>query len=173
MKMVSWLVVALAVTLATAGAAGAQTVEIEYWQYTFAQRVQAIDELIKRFEAENPGIKIKHTHVPYDDFRLKIAAAIPAGQGPDVVQLFYGWLQDYLKAKLLQPLPTELFDPAEIEREFFPLVKQMKVDGRYYAVPTAVRSLSLFWNRKLSWRPASTRRSRLRPSTSSSTRPGS
>ena len=77
----------------TAGTARAQAVEIEYWQYTFAQRVQAIDELIKRFEAANPGIKVKHTHVPYDDFRLKIAAAIPAGQGPDVVQLFYGWLQ--------------------------------------------------------------------------------
>src|SRR5262245_44112688 len=126
-----WLAVIIGLTLAIAGTAGAQTVEIEYWQYTFAQRVQAIDELIKRFEAENPGIKVKHTHVPYDDFRLKIAAAIPAGQGPDVVQLFYGWLHDYLKAKLLQPLPTELFDTAEIERDFFPLVKQMKVDGRY------------------------------------------
>jgi multiple sugar transport system substrate-binding protein len=139
----------LALSLAIAGTARAQTVEIEYWQYTFAQRVQAIDELIKQFEAANPGIKVKHTHVPYDDFRLKIAAAIPAGQGPDVVQLFYGWLQDYLKAKLLQPLPAELFDGAEIEREFFPLVKQMKVGGQYYAVPTAVRSLALFWNRKL------------------------
>jgi multiple sugar transport system substrate-binding protein len=140
---------ALGLALALAGTAGAQPVEIEYWQYTFAQRVQAIDELIKRFEAANPGIRVKHTHVPYDDFRLKIAAAIPAGQGPDVVQLFYGWLHDYLKAKLLQPLPPELFDPAEIEGEFFPLVRQMKVDGRYYGVPTAVRSLALFWNRKL------------------------
>ena len=139
----------LGLWLALAGVGQAQPVEIEYWQYTFAQRVAAIDELIKRFEAANPGIKVKHTHVPYDDFRVKIAAAIPAGQGPDVVQLFYGWLQDYLKAKLLQPLPVEQFDAAEIEREFFPLVKQMKVDGRYYAVPTAVRSLALFWNKKL------------------------
>jgi multiple sugar transport system substrate-binding protein len=143
------LAAALGMALAIAGTAYAQTVEIEYWQYTFAQRVQAIDELIKRFEAANPGIRVKHTHVPYDDFRLKIAAAIPAGQGPDVVQLFYGWLHDYLKAQLLQPLPPELFDPAEIEREFFPLVGQMRVDGRYYGVPTAVRSLALFWNRKL------------------------
>ena len=142
-------VAALGMVVALAGTARAQTVEIEYWQYTFPQRVQAIDELIKRFEAANPGIRVKHTHVPYDDFRLKIAAAIPAGQGPDVVQLFYGWLQDYLKAQLLQPLPTELFDPAEIERDFYPLVRQMKVEGRYYAVPTAVRSLALFWNRKL------------------------
>jgi multiple sugar transport system substrate-binding protein len=144
-----WLAVTVGLMVALAGAAGAQPVEIEYWQYTFAQRVQAIDELIKRFEAENPGVKVKHTHVPYDDFRLKIAAAIPAGQGPDVVQLFYGWLHDYLKAKLLQPLPAEMFPAADIERDFFPLVKQMKVDGQYYAVPTAVRSLALFWNKKL------------------------
>jgi multiple sugar transport system substrate-binding protein len=149
MKMANWLLLAVGLTLGIASAASAQPVEIEYWQYTFAQRVQAIDELIKRFEAANPGIKVKHTHVPYDDFRLKIAAAIPAGQGPDVVQLFYGWLHDYLKARLLQPLPPELFDAAQIERDFFPLVKQMKVDGQYYAVPTAVRSLALFWNRKL------------------------
>ena len=72
-----WVGLVLA-TLAWTGPARAQ-VEIEYWQYTFAQRVQAIDELIKRFEAANPGIKVKHTHVPYDDFRVKIAAAIPAG----------------------------------------------------------------------------------------------
>ena len=79
MKMGKWLLAAVGLTLGIASVASAQTVEVEYWQYTFAQRVQAIDELIKRFEAENPNIKVKHTHVPYDDFRLKIAAAIPAG----------------------------------------------------------------------------------------------
>ena len=94
------------------GAFLAAQVEIEYWQYTFAQRVQAVDELIKRFEAANPGIKVKHTQVPYDDFRIKIAAAIPAGQGPDVVQLFYGWLQDYLKAGLLLDYCLQEIGPA-------------------------------------------------------------
>ena len=143
-----WLAATFATALSFAGAARAQ-VEIEYWQYTFAQRVTAIDTLIKQFEAANPGIKVKHTHVPYDDFRVKIAAAIPAGQGPDVVQLFYGWLQDYLKAGLLQPLPAKDFSVIEIEREFFPIVQQMKLDGKYYALPTAVRSLALFWNKTL------------------------
>jgi multiple sugar transport system substrate-binding protein len=138
----------LLTALAWTSAVRAQ-VEIEYWQYTFAQRVQAVDEIIKKFEAANPGIKVKHTHVPYDDFRVKIAAAIPAGQGPDVVQLFYGWLQDYLKAGLLQPLPASDFSAIEVEREFFPIVQQMKVDGKYYALPTAVRSLALFWNKTL------------------------
>ena len=30
-----------------------------------------------------------------------------------------------------------------------PIVQQMEVDGKYYALPTAVRSLALFWNKAL------------------------
>ena len=37
----------------------------------------------------------------------------------------------------------------EVRRQVAEYSRQMKVEGRYYAVPTAVRSLALFWNRKL------------------------
>ncbi len=129
--------------------AQAQTVEIEYWQYFFKERVQAVDALIKNFEAANPGIKVKHTHFPYAQYQTKVAAAVPAGEGPDVVQLYYGWLEEYRKASLIVPLPKDLFDPAAIERDFFPIVRAMKADGAYWGLPTAVRSLALFYNRKL------------------------
>ena len=52
-------------------------------------------------------------------------------------------------AKLLQPLPQGTFDTATIDHEFFPFVQGMKVNGQDYALPTAVRSLALFWNRKV------------------------
>ena len=71
-----------------------QAVEIDYWQYFYQTRVTAIDTLIEQFEAENPGITVKQTNFPYADYRTKVAAAIPAGEGPDLVQLFYGWLND-------------------------------------------------------------------------------
>ncbi|TAD89755.1 MAG: extracellular solute-binding protein [Alphaproteobacteria bacterium] len=143
-------VAALALTLSIGvGAARAQVVEIEYWQYTFPQRVKAINELITKFQQANPQIRVKHTDLPYNDYRTRIAAALPAGQGPDVMQLFYGWLGDYTRAKLLQPLPADVFPPARIDAEFFPMVREMKVDGQYYALPTAVRSLALFWNKRL------------------------
>lgn len=139
----------LAAMAAGGMATSAQAVEIEYWQYFFEARVDAIDQLIEEFEAENPDITVVHTQFPYADYRTKVAAAIPAGEGPDVVQLFYGWLHDYQEAGLLQPLPEDVFDPATIEAEFFPMVQAMKTDGRYYALPTAVRSLALFWNKRL------------------------
>ncbi len=127
----------------------ASAVEIEYWQYYFAERVDAIDQLIEKFEAENPDITVKHTHFPYAQYRTKVAAAVPAGEGPDVMQFYYGWLPDYLKAGLVQPLSTTTFSPSAIEETFFPIVERMKVDDAYMGLPTAVRSLAMFYNKDL------------------------
>ena len=132
----------------SAGVATAD-VEIEYWQYFFEARVTAMDKLIENFQAANPGITVKTNHFPYADYRTKVAAAIPAGEGPDVVQLFYGWLNDYVDAKLIQPLPASEISPDVIDKEFFPMVQAMKRDGEYMALPTAVRSLALFYNTRL------------------------
>jgi multiple sugar transport system substrate-binding protein len=127
----------------------AETIEIEYWQYFFKERVEAMDALIGQFEAANPGIKVKHTHFPYAQYRTKTAAAVPAGEGPTIMQLFYGWMREYAKSKLIQPLPSSSFDPAVIDKEYFDFVRLMKTSEGYWAIPTAVRSLGLFYNKKL------------------------
>lgn len=132
-----------------AGTMAAADVEIEYWQYFFDARVSAMEQLIEGFEAENPGITVKMTHFPYADYRTKVAAAVPAGEGPDVVQLFYGWLNDYKAAQLIQPLPVDAFPADQIDAQFFPMVGAMREGDRYWALPTAVRSLALFYNERL------------------------
>ncbi|MGE7470494.1 extracellular solute-binding protein [Bosea sp. NPDC003192] len=143
------LVLGIAMSIGAIAGARAQAVEIEYWQYVFDARIKAMNELIKRFEAANPGIKVKHTTFPYADYQTKIAAAVPAGQGPDVVQLYYGWLDNFVGAKFIQPLPRDAFPHDVIEKEFYPIVQTMKRDGEYYGLPTAVRTLALFYNKKL------------------------
>jgi multiple sugar transport system substrate-binding protein len=127
----------------------AQAVEIEYWQYVFDSRVQAMDQLIENFEAANPDITVRHTTFPYADYQTRVVAAKAAGQGPDVVQLFYGWTDQFVNGGLIQPLDPEVFPPEEIESEFFPIVSAMQRDRNYYGLPTAVRSLALFYNKAL------------------------
>lgn len=143
------LVLGVLMSVGAIAGARAQAVEIEYWQYVFDARIKAMNELIKRFEVANPGIKVKHTTFPYADYQTKIAAAVPAGQGPDVVQLYYGWLDNFVGAKFIQPLPRDAFPHDVIEKEFYPIVQTMKRDGEYYGLPTAVRTLALFYNKKL------------------------
>ena len=127
----------------------ANAVEIEYWQYTYKARVEAIDKLIANFEKANPEITVKHTSFPYADYRKKVSIAISSGDGPDLVQLYYGWLNDYRDGGLIQPLPKDTFPHDEIESNFFKMVSSMKVDGDYWGLPTAVRSLALFYNNDL------------------------
>lgn len=127
----------------------AQAVEIQYWQYVFDTRVQAMTELIKQFEAENPGITVKQVTFPYADYQTRLIAAKAAGRGPEVMQLFYGWLDTFIAGKLIQPLSKEVFKETEIEQEFFPIVSAMKRNGQYYGLPTAVRCMALFYNKDL------------------------
>ena len=133
-----------------AEAPSGDVVEIEYWQYSFDARIEAMNQLIAQFEAENPNIKVIHnSDVPYDDFINKIAASVPAGVGPDVVSLFYGWQPAWIDAGYLVPLSEEAFPPDQVRAEFSPMVEASFFDGKLYTLPTAVRTLALMYNKDL------------------------
>ena len=138
---------ALLAALLLGGLAFAQDIEITYWQYDFGARVDAMTQLIEQFEAENPGIKVIQETFPYDNYREQIAASLPSGTGPDVVQLFYGWLPTWERSGFVRPLPEEHFDFATLDAEFVPMAQASKLNGVYYGLPTAVRSLGLFYNK--------------------------
>lgn len=125
-------------------------VTIEYWQYFFEARQGAMNQLIEQFEAENPDIDIVHnSEIPYADFITEVSASTAAGVGPDVVTLFYGWIPAWVEAEFLIPLPQDDFPHEWIESFFSPMVSESKFQGEYWAIPTAVRALALFYNKDL------------------------
>src|SRR5712692_5840936 len=137
-------------TAQTAPAAAAQRVSIEYWQYFFQSKQDLVNSLIQDFQKQNPNIEIVHNStIPYEQYQQKLAAAAPAGQGPDVVNLYYGWLGKYTQSGYLQELPTAAFPAASLEKDFFPVVQGAKLQGKYWGVPTAVRTLALFYNKDI------------------------
>jgi multiple sugar transport system substrate-binding protein len=140
-------------TTAPAQAAPAVTaakVSIEYWQYFFQSKQDLVNTLIEDFQRQNPNIEIVHNStIPYEQYQQKLAAAAPAGQGPDVVNLYYGWLGKYTQSGYLQELPTGAFPAATLEKDFFPVVQGAKLQGKYWGVPTAVRTLALFYNKDI------------------------
>ncbi len=131
-------------------AASDEVIEIEYWQYNFEARVDAMDQLIEQFEAENPGISVVHnSEIPYDGFIDQVAASVPAGTGPDVVTLFYGWTLDWVDNGFIVPLPEEDFPADEVRANFSPLVEASFFNDELYTLPTAVRTLALLYNKDL------------------------
>ncbi|GAK03707.1 glycerol-3-phosphate ABC transporter, periplasmic glycerol-3-phosphate-binding protein [Geomicrobium sp. JCM 19037] len=130
----------------TEDGANGDPVEISYWQYQFDSKVDLMDELIEEFEDANPDITVTQTNFPYDQFNERVATQVPAGEGPDVINLFNGWVPNYVDQGFLQPLPQESFSHEEIENEFFPFIESVKLDDEYWTLPTGVRTLSLFYN---------------------------
>ena len=135
---------------AAAGSGAGKPVTITYWQYFYETKVQLMDELIADFEKQNPNIKVEQVTFPYETYNQKVASSVPVGTGPDVINLFYGWLPLYVKAGYLQPLPQSDFSANYFKDNFFPFVEaSVKFNNQYYSVPTAVRTLALLWNKKL------------------------
>jgi multiple sugar transport system substrate-binding protein len=129
---------------------GNKPVTIVYWQYFFQSKVELMDQLITEFEAKNPGIKVEHVHFPYENYNQKVASSIPVGTGPDVLNLFYGWMPLYVKSGYIQALPPARFNQRYFDENFFPFVgESVRFNRQFYAIPTAVRTLSLIWNKKL------------------------
>ncbi|MDY0393360.1 extracellular solute-binding protein [Virgibacillus halophilus] len=123
--------------------------KITYWQYTFDSKVKEMKSLIEKFEKENPDIEVVAQDFPYDQYNDKLAAAMHAGKGPDIVNLYYGWIPDYVKQDFIQPIPEDFMSNKEIEDYYIPMIQSQQIDGKYYTLPIAVRSLALFWNKEL------------------------
>ncbi len=147
MKILKAVSVVAALFLGTAWAQ--DEIALTYWQYEFESKVETIDALIEAFEEANPGITVEQQTFPYDAFQQQVAAAVPAGEGPDVVNLFYGWLPAWADAGYLIPLPEDTFAPATLEGDFIPTVEAARYDGAYWGLPTAVRNLALFYNQDM------------------------
>ncbi|HXK36683.1 MAG TPA: extracellular solute-binding protein [Candidatus Paceibacterota bacterium] len=149
MKRTSIAIAVLALVL-VAVAASAEDIKITYWQYFYESKVNLMTELIQKFEAQNPGIKVEQVTFPYESYLAKVAAAVPAGEGPEVINLFYGWLPLWVKSGYIQPLSSGDFSADYFKNNFYPLVAEsVNFGGKNYSVPTAVRALALFFNKKL------------------------
>ena len=70
------------------GEGDGEEVVIEYWQYYYESKVNLIDELIKEFEAANPGIKVVHQNFPYDNYEQKLAASIATATAAPISSTF-------------------------------------------------------------------------------------
>ncbi|MFC5451154.1 extracellular solute-binding protein [Paenibacillus aestuarii] len=126
-----------------------EPVTITYWQYSYPAKVTFMQKLVDEFQKQNPNIKVVAQDFPYDQYIQKVTAATNAKNGPDVLNLYYGWLPQFVQDGILQPLPQSFMSNDEIEKYYIPMVKESKIDGKYYAVPTAVRSLALFYNKDM------------------------
>ncbi len=97
-----------------------------------------VAKLAKRFEAENPGIKITFDAMPYDAMRDKILTSFLAPTSNyDIIIIDNPWMDEFGRAGYLEPLDAMIAaTPGYAYDDFVgPLRRIGEVDGKTYGVP--------------------------------------
>jgi multiple sugar transport system substrate-binding protein len=134
--------VAAAAALLLAGGCGKRegaAREVVFWQFS---PLEAIQPVLARFEAENPGIKVRVEQLTWQSGREKIVAAIAAGRPPDLCELGSTFLPGLVADSTLLDLTDRVTDM----RSGLVGWELAGDRGRAYAIPWMLGTRALYWN---------------------------
>ncbi|MDO5673231.1 MAG: ABC transporter substrate-binding protein [Actinomycetaceae bacterium] len=134
----------------------AEAVTLDFWSNHPGKSKAVEEEIIAKFEAENPGVKIKLTDAgaSYEEVAQKYNAALSGGQVPDLIVVSdVTWFNFALNDQLLAL--DEPFKAAGISTDDYvdTLYSDYKLEGSHYALPYS-RSTPLFYYNKDVWAKA-------------------
>ena len=118
---------------------------------TSPERTETLKEIVKTFEAANPGTKVEITSLPWGQAFEKFATMVSAGDTPDVVEMPDRWMSLYASKGMLESLEPYL-TKWEHTKDLSDKTLEM---GRYvdkktaYALPYGFYLRAMFYNKKL------------------------
>src|SRR5579864_9256075 len=142
------LAAAFAAGLWPAGAIGQAGAMMTFWSWRAEDRA-FYESMIKKFEAQNPGVSIEFQTFKPTEYNTALSAAMQAGKGPDIVHLrAYGALQPFARPEFLVPLEDKVPELKTFSRQWLDGARG-QTDHKVYGVPFAVQALVIFYNKKL------------------------
>ena len=144
-----WLKWTLAlVASAFFGLAAAQTVTLNWLTHWPPDQVSKMQDLVNKYEAANPDVKINVRAVPFGNLLTTIRTQIGSSSGPTFVSIYDLWLPELVKAGVAAKAPTDVVSdvnanwPANI-------VAGQTIDGSIYGYPNEIDTYQLLYNKKL------------------------
>lgn len=113
----------------------------------------AYEGIVKSFNDSHPNIKVTMEIKPWDTISQTLPAAWATGQGPDVATPNFdpNVVAQYIKTNSVMPLDEAVGDGEDqINKDKLSpaAIKAFTADGKLYAVPANVATLSLYYNKK-------------------------
>ncbi len=121
-RMTAGVAIVLAALMGTSAMVRADEVTLKFWdnQQTESGLSQFQQEAVKRFEAENPDIKVEVTTIPYPEYQQKLLTAVQAGNGPDVSTVDQIWNAAFAEAGAIDKLDDMAKSAGMKADAFFP-----------------------------------------------------
>lgn len=125
-------------------AASGKIEEIEFYQMK-PEAVDIYNEIIARFEKENPNIKVNQNNVP--DPRTVLQTRLASNDVPDIILTYpnetefklyvsEGYMMDISGTDALKNIKTDILDT-------------IKIDGKDYSMPLSINTTGVFYNKAI------------------------
>jgi raffinose/stachyose/melibiose transport system substrate-binding protein len=125
------------------------TTTIEWWNISTTQPAKGVwAALAKKFEAQNPKVKIKIVQLENDAYKSKMTALTASGKLPDI---FHTWGGGVLKQQVDAGLVEDITDRTKPWAEnLLTVAKQAyMLDDRTYAIPFDIGMIGFWYNKAL------------------------
>lgn len=127
-----------------------EKVQIMFWDDNEDPDRKALwEELIGRFESENPSIDVVYMALHKDSAKSKLDAAVASRDTPDVASVYTSWLPEFAEKNALLPLDTyfESWSKKEkINEDSIRFNRTIVKDNLLYGVPYT-QNLDVLWIR--------------------------
>ncbi|MFB6878156.1 extracellular solute-binding protein [Streptomyces sp. NPDC056323] len=136
--------------LAGCSGSGSDDNTVTMWTYPVifdeAKNKAYWDGLIKAFEKEHSGVKVKVETFPWANRDTALATAIASGKGPDAVYLIPDQLPKYAKSIV----PADEYMPADAKSDYTDFaLKSVTVDGKALATPILTSANPLICDKRV------------------------
>ncbi|AZO79691.1 MULTISPECIES: extracellular solute-binding protein [unclassified Bosea (in: a-proteobacteria)] len=148
MSFLRTLAFAAAVSTLAAGAAAAQTtVKWLHLEQNPAQ-VKIWDEVARRFEAKNPGVKVEMQFLENEAYKAKLPTIL---QSKDRPHILYSWAGGVLKAQVEAGVLEDITAAVAGYKDNLSAgaVEAFTIDGKIYGLPHNVSQVGFMFNRDL------------------------
>jgi len=126
--------------------------QLVLWHSYRADEEKALEACVAAWNRAHADVQVEALAQPYDGFASKLEAAIPRGNGPDLVIFGHSAIGDWARAGLIAPFDDTLPADAFLDGTVAPL----RAGGKLWGVPLAFKSLALFYRKDLVATPPAT-----------------
>jgi multiple sugar transport system substrate-binding protein len=135
-----------AAALLPARGAHAQQAEIVWWAPNWGQA--RAEELARRFEAANPGSRVRIEVTVSDGLQNRVLAALRSSAAPELLEIQNGWNIPFAATGGLRPLDDMFARPELPAADFVQAALNLaRHDGRTYGIPYRVEAHAVYYNK--------------------------
>jgi len=130
------------------GAAAGNGVTLRFW--AMGREGEVVQELVRDFERENPGVRVRVQQIPWSAAHEKFLTAYVGDATPDIAQMGNTWMSEFAALGALEPLSPSLGTSTVAESSYFEGIWDTNViDGEPLGVPWYVDTRLIFYRRDL------------------------